>query len=505
MFGNDEIQLAQNLLGRIIEKNPEESLVKTKELLEVIFGKRFSDGIEKNGILRYKSLAGQEDNIQYWGLLYEGATASGVYENFSLVAFPDNTENPTQILLCFGIGTGGITDDANLLGIPGVKRSINSLLNFIKKENWLVGGTRTFVKDEIMDEITSIPKEIINNLGNFSDYDALWKKYGKYLPSVCVITNNESGAKAFLSHILLYGHFREWSFKSNYSKIVEDKLIPELIEVWRKYPDLEKLELYLQKRKYIILQGPPGTGKTFLAEQIAKKFKDKDIIEDYETIQFHSSVTYEDFVEGIRPNTNSNQLVFKDYNGPFKRCIEKAEKSAKGYLLIIDEINRGDIAKILGEAIFLLEPGQERKITLRSGNKIKIPNNFYIIGTMNTADRSIAILDFAVRRRFAFIDIWPSVGELEKIYINKVQNLKEKALKYYNKVQNIFFYFANEEDLHLQPGHTYFIAESIEELNDKMKYEVAPLLKEYLAIGKLTLAKNELQAIIGEFEELQTQ
>jgi len=209
--------------------------------------------------------------------------------------------------------------------------------------------------------------------------------------------------------------------------------------------------------------------------------------------------------QGIRPNTKSDQLLFRENIGPFIRCVEKSKKSEKGYLLIIDEINRGDIAKILGEAIFLLEPGEKRKITLRSGKKLEMPDNFYLIATMNTADRTIAMLDFAIRRRFAFIDIWPSAKQLQQIYDNNMPDnpqVKEKALEYYNKIQNIFFENATEEDLYLQPGHTYFIAESMDALKAKMKYEVAPLLREYLAVGKLSFAKNELQAIMEEFEEV---
>lgn len=501
MFNSEEIGLAQNLLQTILDKDSQKALDESKTLLDEIFGKKFSNDIEKNGILRYHSLAGQEENIQYWGLLYEGATTSGVYENFSLVAFPDNTDNPTQILLCFGIGTGGITDDASLLGIPGINRSINALLKFIKRENWLVDRTKVFVKDDLTDDSTPLPKEIIDKLGNFSSYEPLWKKYGKYLPSVCVIEKNARGSKAFLSHILLYGKFREWNFKKKYSNLIENWLFPNLIEVWRKYPTIDWLVSYLQQRKYIILQGPPGTGKTYLAEKMAKKMREEGNIQDYEIIQLHSSVTYEDFVEGIKPDTRSNQLVFTEYAGPFLRNVEKAKKLENGYLLVIDEINRGDLAKILGEAIFLLEVGEKRSITLRSGKLLEMPDNFYLIGTMNTADRTIAILDFAIRRRFAFIDIWPSAEQLKQIYSNGNSEVSKKALEYYNKLQNIFFNYATQDDLHLQPGHTYFIAKSMDNLKRKMKYEIVPLLREYLAEGRLAFAKNELQAVIEEFEE----
>lgn len=502
MFKQSYINLAKKVLESVQKKSIEESLKSTKKLFEEIFGKNFTEEIDKNGILRYNSLKGPEENVQYWGVLYENAPQSGVYENFSLVLFPDNTENPSQLLLCFGIGTGGITDDAEWLGIPWVKRSIDLFLKLIKKEGWNVENTATFVKDDITDEYTPIPEIIKSNLGNFSHYIELWRKYGKYLPSICTINPNDNGAKAFLSHLILYSKFRDWPLRREFQNIWEGSLLPSLIDLWRGYPFIEHLSSYLLQRKYIILQGPPGTGKTYLAEKIAENLKRKDKISDCKIIQFHASISYEDFVEGIKPDTNSNQLLFKEYRGPLLESIEKAkeaEKQNKGYLLIIDEINRGDLAKILGEAIFLFEPNEERKIKLRSGKEIIMPRNLYIIGTMNTADRTIAILDFAIRRRFAFVDIWPSKKKLKEILDKKgvKGEIKNIALHYYDTIQNIFFQFATNEELHLQPGHTYFVAESKEELKNKLKYEIAPLLQEYLNEGRLTLAKNEILAVMN--------
>jgi hypothetical protein len=173
-------------LRSILERKPDESLKLTKDLFNEIFAQSFVNEIDKNGILRYNSLSGPEENVQYWGLLYENAPQSGVYENFSLVIFPDNSKNPEQLLLCYGIGTGGITDDASWLSIPWVKRSIKLLLRFIKLNELIVEDTEVFVKDDITDEYTEIPESIKEKLGNFKDYKELWKKYGKYLPSVCV-------------------------------------------------------------------------------------------------------------------------------------------------------------------------------------------------------------------------------------------------------------------------------------------------------------------------------
>ncbi|HBT20724.1 MAG TPA: hypothetical protein DEA47_05120 [Peptococcaceae bacterium] len=502
MFIPKHINFAKEILEAIKNKDADNSLEATKKLFEEVFGKRFSEEIDKNGVLRYKSLTGPEDNIHYWGLLYEGATPSGVYENFSLVVFPDNTEDPTQLLLCYGIGTGGVTDDAEILGTPWVKRCIKLLLKFIKKENWNTEDTEVFIKDDITDEYTEIPNSIKSKLGNFSVYHDLWRRYGKYLPSVCVINTNDNGAKAFLAHLILYGKIRNWPFKKNFENIWNNEVLPNLINLWKTYPPTEELSEYLLERKYLILQGPPGTGKTYLAQNIAQHLMANSKITGYKIIQFHASISYEDFVLGIKPDTSSkDQLIFKEQKGPLLESIEEAKKSkdqGKGYLLIIDEINRGDLAKILGEAIFLFEPNEERKINLRSGEEISMPNNLYIIGTMNTADRTIAILDFAIRRRFSFIDVWPNWEKLKDILDNLGVDIdtKKTASDNFNNIQNIFFYYATDEEQHLQPGHTYFIAKTKKEIYNKLKYEIAPLLQEYINEGRLPLAKNEILAFI---------
>jgi len=117
---------------------------------------------------------------------------------------------------------------------------------------------------------------------------------------------------------------------------------------------------------------------------------------------------------------------------------------------------------------------------------------------MNTADRTIAILDFAIRRRFAFIDIWPSDKKLKEILEkNGVDGEVQKlAIERYNEIQNIFFEYATDEELHLQPGHTYFIVNSKTALENKIKYEIVPLLHEYINEGRLSLAKDELLGFI---------
>jgi mcrB domain protein len=275
-----------------------------------------------------------------------------------------------------------------------------------------------------------------------------------------------------------------------------------------------------------ILYGPPGTGKTynsiFYSVGIIKKDKSIiDMIEDktknisniekeeifnnfndlkeqkqIEFVTFHQSYSYEDFVEGIRPTLdnkniseniesieeNKKNLKYTLYFGIFKNICERAESNLdKNYVLIIDEINRGNISKIFGELITLLEPskrlGETEELKIRlpySGEEFGVPKNLYILGTMNTADRSIALLDIALRRRFNFIEMPPKYNLLKTI------NCKEGEINLQDLLEaiNARIEFLLDKD-HLI-GHSYFInIKSFEDLKAIFKNSIIPLLQEY--------------------------
>ena len=174
---------------------------------------------------------------------------------------------------------------------------------------------------------------------------------------------------------------------------------------------LENIEALLDDKKQVIFQGPPGTGKTYVAQKLANHLAGS---EDRVTfVQFHPSYAYEDFVRGFRPTLKDGQPGFELKDGPLLQAAERArqdeERNVK-HFLIIDEINRGNLAKVFGELYFLLEYRDEA-ITLQYQRKeevkFSLPSNLYIIGTMNTADRSIALVDLALRRRFYFVEFHP--------------------------------------------------------------------------------------------------
>ena len=192
-----------------------------------------------------------------------------------------------------------------------------------------------------------------------------------------------------------------------------------LSEVYMDKEEYYKLVQLMEMKKNVILQGPPGVGKTFAAKRLAYSMmgvKDKNRVK---MIQFHQSYSYEDFIMGFRPTENGFELR----NGTFYNfCKQAEEDSENDYFFIIDEINRGNLSKIFGELFMLIENdkrGSELEL-LYADENFSVPPNLYIIGMMNTADRSLAILDYALRRRFAFFDMTEDLITQDLNYIKIV-------------------------------------------------------------------------------------
>jgi len=170
---------------------------------------------------------------------------------------------------------------------------------------------------------------------------------------------------------------------------------------------LHELLISLNERKQVVLEGPPGTGKTFL---VLKLLEACGVVESQSAlVQFHPTYSYEDFVEGFRPTAidTGSGAALTVVPGPLKRIADEARNApSKPFVLVIDEINRSNIAKVFGELYFLLEyRTDEIELLYSAGERFSLPENLFIIGTMNTADRSIALLDAALRRRFVFLSM----------------------------------------------------------------------------------------------------
>ena len=195
-------------------------------------------------------------------------------------------------------------------------------------------------------------------------------------------------------------------------KSPEQQTLDELASsVFLPHSFLEEIKTLLEQKKQVIFQGPPGTGKTYIAQELANQLANGND-DCWDLVQFHPSYSYEDFVRGYRPALVNGQPTFKLKDGPLLRIAKMAREVGANQkcVLIIDEINRGNLAKVLGELYFLLEY-RNKPIELmyqkEEEEQFQMPQNLYIIGTMNTADRSIALVDLALRHRFSFIEFDP--------------------------------------------------------------------------------------------------
>lgn len=304
----------------------------------------------------------------------------------------------------------------------------------------------------------------------------------------------------------------------------------------------------------MILQGPPGTSKTYNAkkiiaegifvsnlennpkdftgskEQITKILNDNQINSKgegyWDMVQLHPSYGYEDFVRGITIKTENQQIQYETVNKIFGKMCKiagdsKANGKAKKYFLLIDEINRADVATVFGELIYALEYRNEaietpyeveqsskEQSSMVKSSKITVPDNLYIIGTMNTADKSVGNIDYAIRRRFIFFDLLPDENVIKNNYAKAVFLGVKEFIKTSINTQ----YRANDFLI----GHTYFLlSENLEENNSeddnlkelikyRMEYQVLPILREYYIDGIIGLSNNDYlnKYLTGEDELL---
>jgi hypothetical protein len=268
-----------------------------------------------------------------------------------------------------------------------------------------------------------------------------------------------------------------------------------------KYPDYSESdflnEVYISEEKYgtlkglllrkknVILQGAPGVGKTFAAQRLAFSIMGEKDTRRVKVIQFHQSYSYEDFVIGYRPDGSGG---FRLAEGPFYRFCKSAEDDdERPYFFIIDEINRGNLSKIFGEILMLIENdkrGEKNALRLLYKDELfSVPANVHIIGMMNTADRSLAMIDYALRRRFAFFDMEPAFhSDGFKARQTKIQNSKFDAL--IAAVETLNRAIGDDASLGMgfRIGHSYFCTNDVMDaawLSSVIEYELAPLLNEY--------------------------
>ena len=243
---------------------------------------------------------------------------------------------------------------------------------------------------------------------------------------------------------------------------------------------LENVRDLLEDKKQVIFQGPPGTGKTFVARELAACLAGSP--DRVTLVQFHPSYAYEDFVQGYRPVPQpQGSIGYEIKDGPLVRAAKRAEKDRTSkHFLIIDEINRGNLAKVFGELYFLLEYRDEKIRLQYSDEEFSLPGNLYIIGTMNTADRSIALVDLALRRRFYFQDFHPDRYPIDRV----LRSYLRKNAPHMEWVAGIVEDTNRElsDDSHAAIGPSYFMRENLDEVGVKRIWEhnVLPYIQERL-------------------------
>lgn len=487
-------QLIDIIHGRALESWKDGN----KKALEALFGSRYPKRADKSVTLRAPEMKGGDAGIPYAAYIHPANPDSGAYGGMSFVIFPVEGEH---CLIGMVIGTQGLAPDEAILGRPGHARRMQAICAWLNR-SFGHGELVAWAKQDPTRIDIPMPDEVKKA---WSPYERVFGRYGGVLYALYRPNDDGEATLAALTAMLDVMFLERGlpplkEFQDDYHQIQSawfSRLMPLT-------PPETVIQL-LHQRRYAILQGPPGTGKTRMARQILEGayggFGN--------SIQFHPNTTYENFIGGLAPVMDHNgaaSLGFRFAPSPgflMQAAASAAEYPQRPYLLHIDEINRADLGKILGEAIYLLEPHPESPRTIELAydfgppfhHRLCLPDNLHILGTMNSADRSIAIVDIAVRRRFGFLSLWPDSTAIEQYGCPLTQQAFER-------LTSIFVEHAPEDALALVPGHSYFLTSDEAQARINLQTNLAPLLTEYLAQGYVSGFAEPIRSYLQWLESL---
>lgn len=419
------------------------------------------------------------DNASNWEEYYaKGIMAIGWSELGDLSDYEKSSDIRKTLELEYG-EKGSYKNDTKATWQFANEMKIGDIV-FAKKGMHTIVGRGQVISDYIFDESQSFDNQNIRQID--------WTHKGEWEHPGNAVTKTLTDITSYTNYVKkLNGIFDGEYYDDDNFEDIEYPLYEKskfLEEVYMDEKNYDILVNLLRKKKNIVLQGPPGVGKTFAAKRLAYSMIGEKNQDRVMMIQFHQSYSYEDFIEGFRPS--SNGMSFDIKKGAFYNfCKEASDDSDNEYFFIIDEINRGNLSKIFGELFVLMENdkrGNDLHL-LYSDELFNIPENVYIIGMMNTADRSLAMMDYALRRRFAFYEMQPGFDTIGfKNYRENIQNDKFKNL--INTVIQLNNDITLDDSLGegFCIGHSYFCDlynGDYQELSNIVEFELIPLLKEY--------------------------
>lgn len=432
--------------------------------------------------------------VPFAALIHPSNPDSGAYGGMSFVIFPVEGQ---PALVSMVVGTQGLSPDEEVLGRPGHARKLAAIGRWANKEHGR-GKMVAWAKQDPARIDIDVPGNIRSL---FPAYQAVFERYGKVLYYLYAPGDSKQETRECLAALLdlMFGERGQHPLSGAEAdaKRIQGRYYGHL------FTAVQTAEIgdLLNRKRYAILQGPPGTGKTRRALEVLR-----DVYKSHgAVIQFHPNTTYESFVGGLAPVHSNAQLglSFAPKAGFLMEAAAMAlQQPETPYLLVIDEINRADLAKVLGEAIFLLEPKDaNRTLALPYdfgrpfASGLTMPSNLHILGTMNSSDRSIAILDIAVRRRFSYLKLWPQI----EVVKSNACDLMQRA---FLELQSIFVEYADEEALDLLPGHSYFLEGDPQQAVRELQTNLEPLLEEYLKHGYVAAFADSIRAYLQWLESM---